>query len=341
MAPRHSSIIFDLKEKKVMPQIINTQSVMKALDKQAIINFILSLDLSFSPDAPEHLEIVMMSHIKMSALYWAVCSLAILGEPIPSVDKIIEFVQSCANADGGYGGDTTLDSHILFTLSAVQVMTILGREDLLDSRNITRYVLSLQANNGCFMGDEFGEQDTRFVYCGILTLRLLGTIDDHLGAVNKAVAYIHRCCNPDTGYGSVPGAESHAGQIFCCVSTLVICGRTEIIHRDGLVEWLALRQQPSGGLNGRPQKVEDVCYSWWVVSSLRSINALDCIDKEGLRGFILESQDVNGGIADRPGDVADLFHTFFGLAGLALLGEGSLQPIDPVLCIPHRVSSKE
>ena len=101
---------------------------MKTLNKQAITNFILSLDFTFSPDAPERPDVVMMSHMKMNALYWAVCSLAILNEPIPSVDKIVEFVQSCANADGGYGGDTGLDSHILFTLSAVQVMMILGKK---------------------------------------------------------------------------------------------------------------------------------------------------------------------------------------------------------------------
>lgn len=311
---------------------------MRTLNRQAITNFILSLDLSFSPSAPERLEVVMMSHMKMSALYWAVCSLAILDEPIPSVDKIVEFIQSCANVDGGYGGDTGLDSHILYTLSAAQVMTILGRKRELDEESMTKYVHSLQAQSGCFMGDEFGEQDTRFIYCSILTLHLLGTINDHLDAVKKAIEYIRSCCNSDTGYGSVPGAESHAGQVFCCISTLVICKRMDLTHRDGLVEWLAMRQQPGGGLNGRSQKVEDVCYSWWVLSSLRSINALHCIDRERLREFILESQDTNGGIADRPGDVADLFHTFFGLAGLALLGEKGLQPIDPALCIPSSIS---
>ena len=37
-----------------------------------------------------------------------------------------------------------------------------------------------------------------------------------------------------------------------------------------------------------------------------------------------------GGLADRPGDMVDVFHTFFGLAGLSLLGHVGLEPIDPV-----------
>ena len=40
------------------------------------------------------------------------------------------------------------------------------------------------------------------------------------------------------------------------------------------------------------------------------------------------------GIADRPGDMPDIFHTFFGLAGLSLLGDEQLQPIDPVYALP-------
>ena len=45
-----------------------------------------------------------------------------------------------------------------------------------------------------------------------------------------------------------------------------------------------------------------------------------------------------GGIADRPGNCADVFHTFFGCAGLSLLGELADEPlhvpIDPVYALP-------
>jgi prenyltransferase beta subunit len=37
--------------------------------------------------------------------------------------------------------------------------------------------------------------------------------------------------------------------------------------------------------------------------------------------FILSCQDTEkGGISDRPDDMADVFHTFFGIAGLSLMG---------------------
>lgn len=54
--------------------------------------------------------------------------------------------------------------------------------------------------------------------------------------------------------------------------------------------WLAERQLPSGGLNGRPEKLPDVCYSWWVFSTLNILGRDHWIDKEELKAFILASQ---------------------------------------------------
>lgn len=47
-----------------------------------------------------------------------------------------------------------------------------------------------------------------------------------------------------------------------------------------------------GGLHGRPEKLEDVCYSWWVLSSLKMIGRLDRIDCPALTKFILSAQVI-------------------------------------------------
>jgi geranylgeranyl transferase type-2 subunit beta len=71
--------------------------------------------------------------------------------------------------------------------------------------------------------------------------------------------------------------------------------------------WLCERQLPSGGLNGRPEKLPDVCYSWWVLASLSMIGRIHWIDKRKLTQFILASQDEEtGGFSDRPGDWVNL-----------------------------------
>jgi len=106
--------------------------------------------------------------------------------------------------------------------------------------------------------------------------------------------------------------------------------------------WLSERQCDGGGLNGRPEKQSDVCYSWWILASLCMLGCRHWIDSSALAAFILECQDRDdGGVADRPNNVPDVFHTFFGIGGLSLLGwfdqhaiEKPHRNIDPVFALP-------
>jgi geranylgeranyl transferase type-2 subunit beta len=107
-----------------------------------------------------------------------------------------------------------------------------------------------------------------------------------------------------------------------------------------LAWWLAERQTPSGGLNGRPEKLQDVCYSWWCLSALSILKKIGWIDSSALSNFILNCQDEdNGGISDRPDDEVDVYHTFFGIAGLALLGRHKevVEEVDPTFALPCSV----
>ena len=142
--------------------------------------------------------------------------------------------------------------------------------------------------SGSFAGDEWGENDTRFLYGAFNALSLLNMM--HLVDVPKAVSHVQACANLDGGFGVSPGAESHAGQIFACLGALSIARRLDLVDRDRLGGWLSERQLDNGGLNGRPEKLEDVCYSWWVGSSLAMIDRLHWIDGAKLSAFILRCQ---------------------------------------------------
>lgn len=77
--------------------------------------------------------------------------------------------------------------------------------------DVDTVVLSLQdPETGSFAGDEWGEIDTRFTYCAVACLSLLGQLDK-LDS-DKTVAWLEKCKNHDGGFGMVQGAESHAAQ---------------------------------------------------------------------------------------------------------------------------------
>ncbi|KAM8716601.1 hypothetical protein ACLKA7_003476 [Drosophila subpalustris] len=77
-----------------------------------------------------------------------------------------------------------------------------------------------------------------------------------------------------------------------CVGFLSLTQRLHLLDVDKLGWWLCERQLPSGGLNGRPEKLPDVCYSWWVLSSLTIMGRLHWISSEKLQQFILSCQDT-------------------------------------------------
>ena len=53
-------------------------------------------------------------------------------------------------------------------------------------------------------------------------------------------------------------ANYHTYIVFVCVAALAILDRLDVVDVDILAWWLSERQLPSGGLNGRPEKLEDV-----------------------------------------------------------------------------------
>jgi geranylgeranyl transferase type-2 subunit beta len=120
---------------------------------------------------------------------------------------------------------------------------------------------------------------------------------------------------------------------------LAIAKRLDLLDSDLLSWWLCERQCDGGGLNGRPEKQSDVCYSWWILSSLKVLDRVEWINTTKLKAFILKCQDdEDGGIADRPDNMADVFHTFFGISGLSLMGyfdeSMGYRKIDAIYALP-------
>uniref|UniRef100_A0A4W3IJH9 Geranylgeranyl transferase type-2 subunit beta n=1 Tax=Callorhinchus milii TaxID=7868 RepID=A0A4W3IJH9_CALMI len=278
-------------------------------------------------------EYCMSEYLRMSGIYWGLTVIDLMGQlHRMNKEEILQFVKSCQHDCGGISASLCHDPHLLYTLSAVQILSLYDSLHVIDVHKVVEYVKGLQQEDGSFAGDKWG----RF-YCH---MGLYAILQGKLDTINidSAVQFVLSCMNFDGGFGCRPGSESHAGQIYCCTGFLAITGQLHHINADLLGWWLCERQLPSGGLNGRPEKLPDVCYSWWVLASLKILGRIHWIDKDKLRCFILACQDdETGGFADRPGDVVDPFHTLFGVAGLSLLGDEQIKPVNPVFCMADDV----
>lgn len=291
------------------------------------------------------IEYWLSEHLRLNGIYWGLTAVLLLQEDqVLAKEEVVKFVLECWDSkEGGFAPFPRHDAHLLSTLSGIQILANYGEHEVLELKktDLVKFIKGLQLPNGSFQGDRFGEVDTRFSYNAVSSLAILGELTKEV--TEPAKEFVLRCQNFDGGFGMVPGAESHAAQVFTCVGFLAITDNLDCIDADKLGSWLSDRQVEGGGLNGRPEKLPDVCYSWWVLSSLAMLGRANWVDFEKLEKYIISCQDlVNGGFSDRPDNECDVFHTCFGLTGLSLMNNEkySLLKIDPIFCMPVDVTKK-
>lgn len=169
------------------------------------------------------------------------------------------------------------------------------------------------------------ENDMRFVYCACAISHIL---NDWSGIDKDAVVkYIQSCRTWDGAISLIPGQESHGGSTFCGIASLKLMGRLNQVldyndddddnWRRELVQWCVFRQIE--GLQGRPNKLEDTCYSYWIGGALKILDH-DLLDQDLLRAFVMDCQTDMGGFS-KLRDASyfpDLLHSFYSLAWLSL-----------------------
>eukprot|EP00957_Ditylum_brightwellii_P018742 1408392-Ditylum_brightwellii.AAC.1 len=142
-------------------------------------------------DKPTSYEGAVMEHLRMSGVYWSITALSLLRSP-QEVDElmglttttsqddkrpsIVDWVFACYDKDsGGFGGNIGHDGHLLYTLSALQILAIANKldDERLNVEKVSQFIAQLQQPDGSFAGDGWGEIDTRFSYCALSALAIL------------------------------------------------------------------------------------------------------------------------------------------------------------------------
>lgn len=77
----------------------------------------------------------LTEHLRLNGLYWGLVALHLLGRPdaLPR-DATIDFVLSCQHDNGGFGAAPGHDAHMLYTVSAVQILAMVDAFDELETR---------------------------------------------------------------------------------------------------------------------------------------------------------------------------------------------------------------
>ncbi|KEG04123.1 hypothetical protein YYE_01026 [Plasmodium vinckei vinckei] len=259
------------------------------------------------------------------------------------------------------------EPNVITTLSAIQILFLINRtsendistKTLLEIYNFINLLFDEDKGFYHFSLKSFllhFDGDMRFVFCSLSTIYfinlLLSKRNIYIYNSNnkKCINWILNCLNADGGFSKFPGSESHAGTTFCAINSLNLLkdnnNRSFLFTnkwiRSKLIRWLCDRYE-NQGINGRVSKSHDVCYSWWVLSSLVSLkcNLSKLLNVNILINYILKCQDKdNGGFSrvqqndnyikksenfnyyDKENishKKPDLFHSFFAISALSII----------------------
>lgn len=94
------------------------------------VRYIQSLDTR-----KNELEYWLTEHLRLNGLYWGLVALHLMNRPdaLPR-DETIEFVLSCQHDNGGFGAAPGHDAHLLYTVSAVQILGMVDAFGILEEK---------------------------------------------------------------------------------------------------------------------------------------------------------------------------------------------------------------
>jgi geranylgeranyl transferase type-2 subunit beta len=79
-------------------------------------------------------ESQVTDHFRMSGVYWGLTALYLLGRlDLMDGAEVVKWVLACQKSGGGFGGSEHHDAHLLYTLSALQILALFDKLDLVDA----------------------------------------------------------------------------------------------------------------------------------------------------------------------------------------------------------------
>uniref|UniRef100_A0A672RJJ7 Geranylgeranyl transferase type II subunit beta n=1 Tax=Sinocyclocheilus grahami TaxID=75366 RepID=A0A672RJJ7_SINGR len=78
-------------------------------------------------------EYTLSEYLRMSGIYWGLTVMDLMGQlSRMNREEIIEFIKSCQHDCGGISASIAHDPHLLYTLSAVQILSLYDSINVID-----------------------------------------------------------------------------------------------------------------------------------------------------------------------------------------------------------------
>ncbi|PNS17783.1 hypothetical protein CAC42_3178 [Sphaceloma murrayae] len=308
----------------------------------------------------------------LPATYFALCLLLILDDDFSRLKRreCLTWLPQLQRADGSFG-ETVVDglvhggsdSRFGYCASGVQYIlagtshAIQRQEGGIQVDKLVECIRSAESYDGGISDAPYHEPHAGYTYCGLGALSFLGRLKTPNSPspasiptapiepshtiqwlVSRQTGTITEEDSFDTLHDETDTPETcHDAHTFVSPSSLSVQGKLSFAARPSVSfaqDWC--------GVNGRPNKIADTCYAFWVGGSLALLESDDLLEKKRLRKWLLErtAHPALGGFGKHAGELPDIYHSCLGLAALSLLGEEGLEKLDPAMCITQRAKGR-
>ena len=101
------------------------------------LDFILAVFADISLQSKASFAYYATEHFRMSGVYWGLTALYLLDK-LDAMDEedVVSWVLTCQHPNGGFGGSERHDPHMLYTLSALQILALYDKLDKIDADKV-------------------------------------------------------------------------------------------------------------------------------------------------------------------------------------------------------------
>jgi len=285
----------------------------------------------------------------IQSTYYALACLYALNINPTNETKTFNYVLNCVKSDGGFGLNPYLNSSSEFKSgwAASKSLTLIQKNNstlnninTFNSRlNYYNWLYEYQAMNGLI-----GQSSIQSNYLGTLSNYLVEPDDlsDDID-IDDIWDFVEDCYNDDGGFGYQPDTNSSLFSTYCALKLYEIFyeyEEVELPDKEEIIEYLVDLQTSDGGfsigidveellslfgpygslytgiIDTKDPTIES---TYWGVSSLEILEALNKIDNKALMHWIYSCQSADGGFSVFLGFHSDTISTYFGLATFKVL----------------------
>jgi len=301
----------------------------------------------------------------VQSTYYAISSLDAINRTVSNQNKTRYYILNCSKSDGGFGYkpdtvNTTYNSDFKSGWAAMKAIDILEKNTTVNKVNNNFYRESYynwlyehQAENGLF-----GEISLQANYWGVLSNfradpeNLPEEVD-----IDDIWDYVEDCFDSsEGGFGYKANEDASLFSTYCAINIYEMFYsydeyEGELPNVNKTIDYLVDLQNSDGGFNLGLDlyqitaffgplgdifftllntNISTVESTYWALSSLDIIGAIDKVYEEDLMHWIFSCQNADGGFSVILGFHSDTISTYFGLAVFNLLNAEPISKIGPI-----------